>query len=94
MAPPGKKPVMSTDLESTAYTILGEADQATILAAINNEIRTRAETVLRGQRVRQPFPYDAVVEAAISEVFRTNLALFSADSEDDSTVDELLNHEQ
>ncbi|KAK7968973.1 hypothetical protein PG996_002582 [Apiospora saccharicola] len=80
-------------LKRTAYTLLGAADQATVLAAIYAKLRARVATIMPTRLARTVFPYDTVVEAVIAEVFYDNLALFRIDGEDDSTVEELLNWE-
>ncbi|KAK6841247.1 hypothetical protein PG990_006741 [Apiospora arundinis] len=80
-------------LQSTAYTILDEAGQSTILDAVVAELRERVKSSMNTMAFKEKLPYDELVEAAISKVFYDKLSLFDIKGEDGLTVDELLHYE-
>ncbi|KAK8095713.1 uncharacterized protein PG998_002344 [Apiospora kogelbergensis] len=80
-------------LQATAYTLLDDGAKATILSAVDAELRTQIEALMRSMAPREMIPYDKLAEAVITKVFYNNLELFVFGDEDMPTVEEIVNYQ-
>ncbi|KAK7999661.1 hypothetical protein PG990_012261 [Apiospora arundinis] len=83
--------VAKKQLQKTAYTVLSQADQNVINAAVKVELKVNIEKDQKDMPAGTKLDYETLVDGVIRKVFSNNLGLFKANQDDNPGVDELMN---